>query len=159
RQPRALTDLKEGVRVKVKTKGVEGRLIQADQVRIYEDSEDRDFEIVAPIERVDPERSELSVLSLNVRITERTLHPGIELFETASVGQYIQRDDDEPARPPLRIGPFFVGGNLRLTQEHTRNLDLDAEEPDAVSWLTPGAELEVSAPFGEHRQVYGRFNF
>ena len=158
RQPRLIGDLRDGIRVKVKTRTFEGRLAQADEVRIYENSGDRDFEIVAPIERIDPERSELSLISLNVRITEKTLHPGIEVQDIESTGQYIRRDDDEPARPPLRLGPVFVGGKFRFAYEESNDLDLNSEEDDLRRSLTPSAELEVSAPLGEHSQIYGRFN-
>ncbi len=65
-------DLANGIRVKVKLKHVRSGVIEARTVRLYNDSKDADFEVVAWIQSIDLDRSELLLLWMNVKVTPET---------------------------------------------------------------------------------------
>jgi len=129
--------LANGIRVKVKVRRVRKGVIEARTVRLYHDSGDRDFEVVAPIESIDLDRSELSLLSMSVKVTPETRYPEINALHGR----------------PIRIGNLYLGGKVSFAFFGTRNVDLVDE-----TRLRPAVQFEVSAPLGEYSEVYTKFN-
>ncbi len=72
REPRSFADLANGIRVKVKVRRVRRGVLEAKSVRLYNDSGDTDFEVVAWIQSIDLDRSELSLLWIKVKVTPET---------------------------------------------------------------------------------------
>jgi alginate production protein len=165
RQPKRFFDMRNGDRVRVKTKAVKGKTLRARSVRIFGPSPDRDLELTGPLERITTERSEVVLLSTKVLVDRKTrfVNPGAEAgedepFEPADL-RYIRRDDDEQHPDPIRLGRLLVGGRANLEHQRSRNLDLDGLEPDSEDWLKPAAELEMSLPWGEYSEAYAKLNF
>lgn len=165
REPRSFVDLANGIRVKVKVRQLDGQVIEAREVRLYNDSKDTDFEVAGPIESLNLDTSELSLLSMNIKVTPKTRFPEINALREARYSdeiretRRIRRDDDEPDVAPVRIGNVYLGGKVGFAHEGTRNLHLDYEERDSADWLRPAAQLEVSAPLGEYSEAYTTINF
>ncbi|MFQ5740173.1 MAG: alginate export family protein [Acidobacteriota bacterium] len=165
KQPQRLSDLAEGVRVKVKAETREGEFIQARSVRIYKESGDTDFEIEAPIESFNLIDSELRMFSIQIKFTPKTrflnlnsLQVGKD-FPDISSNRRIRRDDDEPDLSPVRIGNLVLGGKVGLVYEQTRNFDLNANTPDSRDRLAPQSQLELSMSLGEYTEAYAKLNF
>ena len=72
REPRSFADLANGVRVKVKVRRARKGVVEARTVRLYNDSKDADFEVVAWIQSIDLDRSELFLLWIKVKVTPET---------------------------------------------------------------------------------------
>ncbi len=72
REPRSFADLANGIRVKVKVRRVRRGAIEARVVRLYNNPGDTDFEVVAWIQSIDLDRSELSLLWIKVKVTPET---------------------------------------------------------------------------------------
>ena len=130
-------DLANGIRVKVKVRRVREGVIEAKTVRLYEDSEDRDFEVVAPIESIDLDRSELSLLSMKIKVTPETSYPKIKGLHGT----------------PIRIGPLYLGAKVSFAQGAKRNMQLVDDYR-----FRPAAQLEVSAPLGQYSEIYTKIS-
>ncbi len=137
RESISFEDLADGVRVKVKVRRVRKGVIEARTVRLYENSKDADFEIVAPIESISLDRSELSLLSMNVKVSPETHYPEIKGLHGT----------------PIRIGPLYLGGKVSFVHQSTRNVELIDENR-----FQPAAQLEVAVPLGEYSEVYTKIN-
>ena len=72
RDPLSFADLANGIRVKVKVRRARKGVVEARTVRLYNDSKDADFEVVAWIQSIDLDRSELLLLWMNVKVTPET---------------------------------------------------------------------------------------
>ena len=164
RQPLELEDLTEGMRVKIKVEVEKDQSLVAKSIRYYPGATDTDLEIEAPIEKIDAARSELTVLSMQVKISPDTQY--LDPFSGSNPTQFlasqsrgIRRDDDEPDRPPIRIWRLNVGGRGSLAYRATENLDLLDRHEDRDERLLPRGRLELSLPVGEHSELYSKLNF
>ena len=159
--PSSSAALKKGLRVKVKSRKRDSRQLSARSVRLLHASTDKDIEITADIEQLDPVRGELTLLSAAVRLRSGMRFAGTPPGEAPPSGAALRlrRDDDERNPDPIRIGRAYLGGRLSFDSEHRSESDMSAGNPDRHNWLTPSAELAISVPFGEFSEAYARLGF
>jgi alginate production protein len=163
KQPKRFFDLRLGDRVRVKTRSIKGKKLQARTVRIFGPSRNNSLALTGPLERVNVDRSEILLLSSKILVDRRTgytdpVTAAGEADLDSADARYIRRDDDAQHPNPMRLGRLFVGGRANLEHLRSRNLDLDDLEPDSEDWLKPAAELEMSLPLGERSEAYARLN-
>lgn len=83
---------------RVKAKGLEQgeNLVKTRSIRYYEKSGDTDLEIEAPIESIDSRKSQSSVLSIPVKVSQKTRYEGPLLASASGV-----------LRAPVPVLSFF----------------------------------------------------
>ncbi len=117
------------------------------------------IEIEADVEQIHLGRSEITVIPVKVAVNSGTEFKNFGLIELdkytedSKVGRFIRRDDDEQQPDPIRVGPAYIGGKRGFGFEATRNLDLDADEPDSDDWYRARGQVEIAAPLGEYSEV------
>lgn len=155
-QPLTFSSISKGTRVKVKARDHERLSIKARTVRVYGSSSDNDLEITAPVEMVDKERGNLTLLSQLIKVSTRTRYAAVDGVDTKAPG--LRRDDDEQSIDPIRLGRAYIGGRVSFESELNQNLDLDDKRRDPSNWAAPSTELLITMPVGESSEAFVRLN-
>jgi alginate production protein len=165
KEPRALSDVRNGDRVRVKARSIKGKTVKARTIRIFGPSADTDVELTGPIDRINLDQSEILLLSSKISVDRKTRYVNLdtttmtEYAEESGDGRYIRRDDDDQHPDPIRLGRLMMGGQINFQHERSREFDLNSLEPDSEDFLRPGGEVEMSLPWGESSEMYAKFNF